>query len=250
MAASTGQPPAPPPTALLLPHNPGTIEELHRKCQSVFPMNFEGAKLLVNKGLSSHFQVTHTMTLASTVPSEYRFGATYVGTRMLSPSEAFPLIMCDVNPSGNVNSQIIHAPSLRSRVKFISQIMDKKMGVMPNHRRLQRRHLDIIAHLRQPRHSQWHWCGGHALFEEHHSRPRHGSRVGLPSKSTNSGRSYCSSLLGLKTQHRRQFDFGCHTRQLGSTSCLLLSKVLRRTSNGSRIRGQSPHERMHGHHWL
>ncbi len=34
--------------------------------------------------------------------------------------------MCDVNPSGNVNSQIIHAPSLRSRVKFISQIMDKK----------------------------------------------------------------------------------------------------------------------------
>lgn len=72
---------------LELPNNPGTIEELHKKAQGVFPMNFEGAKVLVNKGLNSHFQVSHTLTLASAQPSGYRFGATYVGTKMLSPSE-------------------------------------------------------------------------------------------------------------------------------------------------------------------
>ena len=37
--------------------NPGSYEELHRKARDVFPTCFEGAKLMVNKGLSSHFQV-------------------------------------------------------------------------------------------------------------------------------------------------------------------------------------------------
>ena len=36
---------------------PGTVEDLHKACQNVFPMYFEGAKVLINKGLSSHFQV-------------------------------------------------------------------------------------------------------------------------------------------------------------------------------------------------
>ncbi len=39
--------------------NPGTMEDLHKQCQNVFPMFFEGAKLLVNKGLSNNFQVGH-----------------------------------------------------------------------------------------------------------------------------------------------------------------------------------------------
>ena len=37
--------------------NPGSYEELHRKCRDVFPMCFEGAKVMVQKALSSHFQV-------------------------------------------------------------------------------------------------------------------------------------------------------------------------------------------------
>ena len=56
------------------PNNPGTIEDLHKSCQSVFPMFFEGAKVLINKGLSSHFQVSHTITMSSMQPSGYRFG--------------------------------------------------------------------------------------------------------------------------------------------------------------------------------
>lgn len=34
--------------------------------------------------------------------------------------------MCDLSPSGDMNANIIHAPTARSRVKFVSQIMQKK----------------------------------------------------------------------------------------------------------------------------
>ncbi|MED6278917.1 Mitochondrial import receptor subunit TOM40 [Characodon lateralis] len=38
--------------------NPGTFDECHRKCKEVFPMQMEGVRLVVNKGLSNHFQVS------------------------------------------------------------------------------------------------------------------------------------------------------------------------------------------------
>jgi mitochondrial import receptor subunit TOM40 len=63
-----------PPSGFDLPNNPGTVEDLHKSCQNVFPMYFEGAKVLINKGLSSHFQVSHTITMSSMQPSGYRFG--------------------------------------------------------------------------------------------------------------------------------------------------------------------------------
>ena len=53
----------------------------------IFPVVFEGGKLVVNKGLSSHFQISHTMTMSSLQPSGYKFGCTYVGTKQYSPSE-------------------------------------------------------------------------------------------------------------------------------------------------------------------
>jgi len=37
---------------------PGTYEELHRKCRDLFPICFDGAKLMVMKLLSSHLQVS------------------------------------------------------------------------------------------------------------------------------------------------------------------------------------------------
>ena len=51
------------------------------------PTPFEGFKLVVNKGLSNHFQISHTLNLSATTPSSYHFGATYVGTKQLSPTE-------------------------------------------------------------------------------------------------------------------------------------------------------------------
>jgi mitochondrial import receptor subunit TOM40 len=141
--------------------NPGTMEELHKRCKGklrfaaiqhvlsgflcnfkinrfqplicccflrlllsldVMPVFFEGAKLMVNKGLSNHFQVSHTINLCSAAPSGYRFGATYVGTKQFGPSEAFPVILGDIDPSGNLNANIIHQFAPNVRCKFASQV--------------------------------------------------------------------------------------------------------------------------------
>jgi len=123
----TGPPPTggPPPTSGY-PTNPGTVEDLHKRCQNIFPMFFEGAKLLVNKALNSNFQVSHTMTMSNMQPSGYRFGATYVGQKMLSQQEAFPLLLADLDPSGNLNANIMHAPTENTRLKAIAQINQNK----------------------------------------------------------------------------------------------------------------------------
>ena len=110
-------PPGGPPLTSGYPTNPGTVEDLHKKCQNIFPMFFEGAKLLVNKALNSNFQVSHTMTMSNMQPSGYRFGATYVGQKMLSQQEAFPLLLADMDPSGNLNANIMHAPTENTRLK-------------------------------------------------------------------------------------------------------------------------------------
>lgn len=49
-------------------------------------------------------------------------GATYVGTKQFSPSEAFPVILGDIDPSGNLNANIIHQFSPNIRCKFASQV--------------------------------------------------------------------------------------------------------------------------------
>lgn len=108
--------------------NPGTMEELHKKCKDVMPVYFDGAKLMINKGLSNHFQVSHTVNLSS-AQSGYRFGATYVGTKQFAPSEAFPIMLGDIDPSGNLNANIIHQFTPRIRCKFASQIQQSKMQV-------------------------------------------------------------------------------------------------------------------------
>ncbi|KAM7347342.1 mitochondrial import receptor subunit TOM40 homolog 1-like [Cochliomyia hominivorax] len=107
--------------------NPGTVEELHKKCKDIQAMTFEGAKVMLNKGLSNHFQVSHTLNLCSTQPSGYRFGATYVGTKQFSPSEAFPVLLGDIDPSGNLNANVIHQFTPRIRCKFASQIQESKI---------------------------------------------------------------------------------------------------------------------------
>ncbi|XP_019526853.2 mitochondrial import receptor subunit TOM40 homolog 1 [Aedes albopictus] len=118
-------PASPEPEKLL--ENPGSMEELHKKCKDVMPANFEGAKLMINKGLSNHFQVSHTINLNSSNTSGYRFGATYVGTKQMSPSEAFPVILGDIDPAGNLNANVIHQLTPNVRCKFASQIQNQKV---------------------------------------------------------------------------------------------------------------------------
>lgn len=102
--------------------NPGSMEELHKKCKDVYPVNFEGARVLINKGLSNHFQVSHTINMSSVTPSGYRFGSTYVGTKQVGPNEAYPILFGDIDPSGNLNANILHQFGKRLRAKFHSQV--------------------------------------------------------------------------------------------------------------------------------
>ncbi|KAK6173395.1 hypothetical protein SNE40_016854 [Patella caerulea] len=110
--------------------NPGSFEDLHKKCKDIFPQIFEGGKLIISKGLSSHFQISHTVSLSTFQTSGYRFGCTYVGQKQLSPSEAYPIIIGDVDASGNLNANIIHAFTERLRSKAVVQIQNNKCVAM------------------------------------------------------------------------------------------------------------------------
>ncbi|MFH4979725.1 hypothetical protein AB6A40_006434 [Gnathostoma spinigerum] len=107
-------------------NNPGVYEDLHRKCRDVFPMCFEGAKFMVQKGLSSHFQVTHTLSIS---PSNtgYRFGATYIGNKLVGPGESYPVLLGDTDAAGNTSASFIHQFGDRWRLKLQSQVQGGKL---------------------------------------------------------------------------------------------------------------------------
>jgi len=63
---------APPSDTPAPDRNPGTVEELHARWKEMLPQPFEGAKLLVQKGLSNNFQVSHALTMSNSMPSGYR----------------------------------------------------------------------------------------------------------------------------------------------------------------------------------
>ncbi|ERE74023.1 import receptor subunit TOM40B-like protein [Cricetulus griseus] len=67
--------------------NPGSFDELHRLCKDVFPAQMEGVKLVVNKVLSSHFQVAHTVHMSALGLPGYHLHAAYAGDWQLSPTE-------------------------------------------------------------------------------------------------------------------------------------------------------------------
>uniref|UniRef100_UPI00358DDCC2 mitochondrial import receptor subunit TOM40 homolog n=1 Tax=Myxine glutinosa TaxID=7769 RepID=UPI00358DDCC2 len=104
-------------------HNPGSFDELHRKCKEVFPVQMEGVRLLINKGLSNHFQVSHTVNLSTMGVSNYHFGATYVGVKQISPTECFPVCISDIDNSGSMNGQVIHqvTDGVRAKAAFQTQ---------------------------------------------------------------------------------------------------------------------------------
>ena len=60
------------------------------------------------------------MTMSNVMPSGYRFGATYIGTsNVISPQESYPVILGDMDPSGNLQAHIIHAPTNRARYRVL-----------------------------------------------------------------------------------------------------------------------------------
>lgn len=109
---------------------PGTFEDLHRKCKDVFPVPFEGAKLVINKGLSNHFQICHNLTMSVLQPSGYRFGCTYVGTKQLGPSEAYPVLMAEGDLGGNLNATAVHHFTKAVRCRAVTQFQGNKCMAM------------------------------------------------------------------------------------------------------------------------
>nr|BAH71258.1 ACYPI001526 [Acyrthosiphon pisum] len=105
--------PIPPPTTpQKLPpenriENPGSVEELHKKCKELFPMTFEGIRLVINKGLSNHFFVSHSLLIGATSQtSNYKFGSTFVGTNQVGPGDFSPLLIGDIDPRGNISTNV------------------------------------------------------------------------------------------------------------------------------------------------
>ncbi|CAG9569829.1 unnamed protein product [Danaus chrysippus] len=97
--------------------NPGTLDELHKKTKDVLPVNFEGGKLMMS----------HTLTMSS-MQNGYKLGATYIGTKQISPTEAFPVVLGDVDPAGNVNFNLIHQLTQDVRVKVAAQVQECKLS--------------------------------------------------------------------------------------------------------------------------
>jgi len=108
--------------------NPGIYDDVFKKIKDLMPPVFEGAKLSVTKMLSSHFQVSHSMTLSSGSNSGYKFGANYVGTQLYSQSEVFPVILGDMDANGNSNAQIIHQWTDKLRTRLLAQVQSYKMA--------------------------------------------------------------------------------------------------------------------------
>uniref|UniRef100_A0A3B3Z503 Translocase of outer mitochondrial membrane 40 homolog, like n=1 Tax=Poecilia mexicana TaxID=48701 RepID=A0A3B3Z503_9TELE len=67
--------------------NPGEFEQCHQKCKEVFPTQVNGVRLVLNKTLSKHFQVNHSLHLSSTEDSSYKFGTMFVGSGQAGPAE-------------------------------------------------------------------------------------------------------------------------------------------------------------------
>ncbi|XP_050425343.1 mitochondrial import receptor subunit TOM40 homolog 1-like [Adelges cooleyi] len=125
--------PVPPPSApqRLLPEkrieNPGSVEELHKKCKELFPVAFDGIRLVINKGISNHFFVSHSLLIGPTSQnSGYKFGSTFIGTNQTSPGEYRPLLIGDIDPQGNISTNAFIQPWNRVNVKLQTQFQEFK----------------------------------------------------------------------------------------------------------------------------
>ncbi|XP_053978246.1 mitochondrial import receptor subunit TOM40 homolog 1-like [Hylaeus anthracinus] len=108
------------------PGNPGSFEDLHIKVKDLYPQNFEGARLTINKVLSEHFKVTHSITLSSVTPSGYKFGARYIGTKRVGLKEKYPVAAGEISPNGNLTASFVHTLGCRFRYKLSAQIAKEK----------------------------------------------------------------------------------------------------------------------------
>ncbi|KAI0987959.1 hypothetical protein GJ496_006031 [Pomphorhynchus laevis] len=100
--------------------NPGTYEDLFRVFKELTPMCFDGAKLVVNRSLSSHFQLNHNLTMGST--SAMKFGASFIGTNQYQANEIFPVMVGEMSLNGDMNGNVIYQWNEHLRTKMMLQM--------------------------------------------------------------------------------------------------------------------------------
>jgi len=88
-------------------------------------MTFEGIRLVINKGLSNHFFVSHSLLIGATSQtSNYKFGSTFVGTNQVGPGDFSPLLIGDIDPRGNISTNVNVQPWDNVKIKLNTQVID------------------------------------------------------------------------------------------------------------------------------
>ncbi|KAM4604529.1 mitochondrial import receptor subunit TOM40B isoform 2-T2 [Discoglossus pictus] len=86
----------------------------------------EGVKVIINKNLSSHFQVSHNIHMSTVGLSSYHFNAKYIGDQQPSGPEAFPTLTGDLDNNGSLNAQVLCLLAERIRSKAVFQTHHSK----------------------------------------------------------------------------------------------------------------------------
>ncbi|ODN05264.1 Mitochondrial import receptor subunit TOM40 1 [Orchesella cincta] len=98
-------------------NNPGSYEDLSKKCKEIFPQPFEGAKVMINKSLNQGFHVSHTLTMSLHHPSGYRLNDLTSASPAVTP-ERRPLVLLGE-----------HGPQREAlKTKFVVQVMNSKFA--------------------------------------------------------------------------------------------------------------------------
>ncbi len=70
--------------------------------------------------------MSHAMGMSYSEPSGYQCFAFFGGNNKVSPTEDHPFMMANIDASGNLNANILAAPSERTRCKVIAQILESR----------------------------------------------------------------------------------------------------------------------------
>jgi mitochondrial import receptor subunit TOM40 len=87
------------------------------------------------------------MSTMSAQQSGYKFGATYVGSNSAGPGEIYPILVGDIDPSGNLNANIIHQIHPRCNFKFMYKvcILLRNLPIAVQILKKKKRYYDIVA---------------------------------------------------------------------------------------------------------
>lgn len=98
---------------------PLLFEDLHRKVKELQPMIFDGIRLALNRPLSPHLQLSHSIAMGM-MSSSYKFGANYMGTKSVSPVESYPVMVSEIQCDGQLNANLIHLINPRLKAKLVA----------------------------------------------------------------------------------------------------------------------------------